>query len=177
MGSFSAKDALRVPSLLSLTRLPLAWLFCASIQSPRIALAVLLIAGASDVVDGWYARHFGQATATGAVIDGVTDKAFMSTVVLSLLLTGKLDLLGAVLLATRELGELPLVVWWVFHRDKRKARADNPRANRVGKLCTSVQFLAVTGALFDMSWLHATLWSAGALGVLAAGYYWHRETR
>lgn len=162
---------------MSLTRVPLAGAFVASVQAPWAALVVLALAGLSDVLDGWYARRHQQATATGAVIDGVTDKLFMATVVATLLVTDQLDPLGVALLAARELGELPLVLWWATHRAKRRARADNPKANAVGKACTVVQFLAVAGALFQVDWLPTILYASGALGVLAAGYYWVRETR
>ena len=175
MGHYSARHILLVPNLVSLTRLPLAALFAAWVDAPWLALAVLLSAGATDMIDGWYARRFSQVTATGAVIDGITDKAFMATVVVTLVLTHKLGMPGALLLATREVGELPLVLWWALHRSKRHARAKNPRANAVGKLCTSVQFVAVSAALFEVAWLAPVLALSGLLGVVAAAYYWRRE--
>lgn len=177
MGDYSARHILLVPNLVSLTRLPLAALFVACLDTPWLALTVLLGAGATDMIDGWYARRFSQVTATGAVIDGITDKAFMATVVVSLILADRLSLFGALLLATREVGELPLVLWWALHRSKRQARAENPRANAVGKLCTSVQFVAVSAALFQVRWLEPVLVLSGVLGVVAALYYWRRETR
>lgn len=177
MGQFRSRDVLLVPSLVSLTRIPLAVLFVLWVDVPVAALAVLLAAGASDMVDGWYARRFDQATATGAVIDGVTDKSFMATVVVALLLSDKLGWLGALLLATRELGELPLVLWWTLQRAKRRARAEDPRANAVGKLCTIVQFFAVAAALIESRSVEPLLGLAGALGAAAAAYYWRRETR
>ena len=177
MGRFRARDVLLVPSLVSLLRLPLAALFALLVDNPVLALGLLLLAGASDVVDGWYARRFGQATPTGAVVDGLTDKLFMATVVSTLLVSNKVGLWGAVLLATRELGELPLVLWWTLHQAKRRARSDNPEANRVGKLCTVVQFVAVAGSIFAASWLGVALAASGALGLLAATYYWLREIR
>jgi cardiolipin synthase (CMP-forming) len=177
MGHYSARHILLVPNLVSLTRLPLAALFVAFVDTPWFALAVLLSAGATDMIDGWYARRFSQVTATGAVIDGITDKAFMATVVVSLILTDRLGVFGALLLATRELGELPLVLWWTLHQSKRRARAEKPRANAVGKLCTSIQFVAVSAALFEVTWLAPVLALSGLLGGVAAAYYWRRETR
>ena len=65
--NYRARDLLLVPGLLSLARVPLACVFPFVIGWPLIALAVLLVAGFTDVADGWYARRFDQATSTGAV--------------------------------------------------------------------------------------------------------------
>jgi phosphatidylglycerophosphate synthase len=175
MGKYRARDLLRVPSLISLTRIPLAGLFIWGVDRPVLALVTLLAAGLSDVLDGSYARRFGQVTATGAVVDGITDKVFMLSVVLTLLLSGRLSPPGALMLGTRELGELPLVVWWAVHRVKRRARAENPRANALGKLCTSLQFTAIMACLLESEWLWPLLWVAAAAGVASAVHYWKRE--
>jgi CDP-diacylglycerol--glycerol-3-phosphate 3-phosphatidyltransferase/cardiolipin synthase len=177
MGNYRLAHLFLVPNLISLTRVPFAALFMFVVDSPGAALGVLLLSGLSDVADGWYARRFGQATATGAVVDGLTDKAFMGSVVGTLLMSDKLTLLGAVELATRELGELPLVIWWALRREKRGARADNPKANALGKLCTTIQFAAVAGALIGTPWLALLLHISAALGVIAAAHYWLREVR
>ncbi len=42
--------------------------------------------------------------------------------------------------------ELPLVAWWALHEDGRRARAEDPRANWVGKAATVCQFLAIAGS-------------------------------
>lgn len=175
MGRYRLEHAFLLPSLISLTRVPLAALFVLSIDVPSLALLLLALAGLSDVLDGWLARRSGQATATGAVIDGITDKLFMATVVVCLVVRGPLDPWGAVQLATRELGELPLVLWWALHHDKRRARAEDPKANALGKLCTTVQFVAVLAALFNYDWLDWALGASALLGILAAGRYWMRE--
>ena len=177
MGQYRLRHALLVPSLVSWLRLPLAALFVGAANTPALALGLLVAAAATDMIDGWYARRFRQATATGAVIDGFTDKAFMATVVITLIANDKVDLLGALQLATRELGEFPLVVWWALHRDRRQARAEDPKANVVGKLCTIFQFAAVTGLLTDASWRPFALGASALMGCLAAWKYWQRELR
>lgn len=175
MGQYRLRHALLVPSLVSLTRLPLAAMFVIVAAQPYAALGLLVVAAGTDMLDGWYARRFGQATATGAVIDGLTDKAFMATVVVTLVLADKVSVWGAVQLATRELGEFPLVAWWALHRDRRQARAEDPKANAVGKLCTIFQFGAVAGALTDAVWESAALAASALMGCLAAFRYWRRE--
>lgn len=122
MGRYRGRDLLLAPSLLSFVRIPLAAAFVGLVHQPPWALGVLVLAGITDVLDGHLARRLGQATPTGAVVDGVLDKFFAAVVIGGLILHGQLPWAAAVLLATRELGELPLVAWWALHEDGRRAR-------------------------------------------------------
>jgi len=175
VGRYRARDLVLVPNLISLVRVPLAALFVGVAHRPLIALAVLALAGISDMLDGWYARRFRKATATGAVVDPITDKLFVTVVVITLWLDGRLPLWGVILLAARELGELPLVAWWTVSRPRRRARAEHPKANVPGKAATTLQFAAVSAALFASSATAALLVAAGIAGALAAASYWWRE--
>ena len=168
---------MRVPGLLSLSRIPLAAAFPFAVGRPPLALGILLGAGLSDVLDGWYARRFGQATATGAALDPVTDKLFVLTVAITLVATGQLTPLSVLLLSTREIGELPLVLWVALSPGARRARAEQPSANVVGKAATVLQFASVGTALFhapyEAWWVDAT----AVTGVAAAITYWQRALR
>jgi len=177
MGRYRARDLLLAPSLISFARVPLAALFPVAVDRPWLAFAVLCAAGLSDVVDGWLARSRGLATPTGAVVDPITDKLFVATVMVTLFVTGRFAPLDLVLLSTRELGEAPLVAWWAVSHHQRRRRAESPKANLPGKLATALQFLAVTVALFRVPHAAAAVWVAGAAGAVAAVVYWVRETR
>jgi cardiolipin synthase len=133
MGHYRARDLLLVPSLLSLSRLPLAFAFSRCLDYPFLALGVLALAGLTDILDGYYARKLGQATPTGAVVDGVTDKLFVGSVVLALVAKGAFTWPEAFVLALRELVELPIVLWWALHLKQRKARAEDPRRTASGR--------------------------------------------
>jgi phosphatidylglycerophosphate synthase len=160
---------------LSFSRLPLAVAFLTLVSRPRWALAVLLAAGVTDVLDGYLARRLGQATPTGAVIDGVLDKLFAAIVIGGLAVRGALTWLEAVLLATRELGELPLVIWWVIHEDGGRGRAEDPRANWSGKAATVCQFVAIASISFGGELSSAWLASTALAGAASAVFYWWRE--
>jgi len=47
-------------------------------------LAIVLIAGLTDIIDGTLARRFGMATSIGAYLDPITDKIFLSAVYIAL---------------------------------------------------------------------------------------------
>lgn len=177
MGLYRARDILLVPSLVSLARVPLAVAFPFVHHRPLVALGVLVASGLSDVLDGWWARRFGQATAMGAVVDPITDKIFVLTVVITLVVAEKLTPLSVLLLSTREVGELPLVVWLSLSHDARKKRTDHPRANLPGKVATALQFATVAAALFRWAWTPVLVGVTAAAGAVAATAYWARELR
>jgi cardiolipin synthase (CMP-forming) len=165
------REILLAPNLVSLTRLPLAVAFPLAIASPPWALVVLALAGLSDVVDGMLARRLGLVTATGAVLDPILDKLFVLTVVVTLIVSGQLPLGGALLLAVRELGELPLLVGWLSGKSRRGARS----AKLSGKVATVLQFAAVAAALLSSRALWPLLVAAAAAGLWAAIAYTRRE--
>lgn len=73
----SANKILTVPNFLSLVRLLLipiiVWLYCIKKEYVWTAV-VLVISGATDVVDGYIARHFGLVSNLGKALDPVADK-------------------------------------------------------------------------------------------------------
>lgn len=174
MGAYRLKDALSLPSLISLLRVPLAGCFLA-VSDPWSRVAVLCASGLSDVVDGAIARRWGLATATGAAIDPATDKIFVTTVVVALVLDGSLPLWGVIPLALRDLAELPLVARFLISREARRRRADHPKANLGGKLATALQFVAVAAAMLHRPETALLLGLAGVVGAVAAVGYWRAE--
>jgi cardiolipin synthase (CMP-forming) len=177
MGHYRAADLLLLPSLVSLLRVPLAALFPFCVERPILALAVLAAAGATDVIDGWIARRFNQATPTGVVVDPITDKIFVGVVAVTLIVTERLEPVEILWLAARDIGELPLVLWWAASPSRRRGRAEHPAANIPGKLATVTQFVVVASAIVGSSATGALVLLAGALGAIAAASYWWREIK
>ncbi|MEZ4220205.1 MAG: CDP-alcohol phosphatidyltransferase family protein [Polyangiaceae bacterium] len=175
MGQYRARDLLLPPSWVSLLRVPLAIAFPWAVAQPPLALGIVALAAISDVLDGYLARRLGQATPLGAVIDGITDKLFVASVVASLYFEQTLSGLGVVLLGMRELGEAPLVLWWTLSQRRRKAKAEAPMANALGKLATVLQFISVAAVLLAPTYGTGLLWLTGAAGMVAAVGYWRRE--
>jgi phosphatidylglycerophosphate synthase len=172
MSLYRGRDLLLVPSLLSLCRVPLALVFVLVLARPRVAFAVLIVAALTDVLDGFIARRFGLETAMGAAIDPITDKVFVVTVVTSLVVQGNLCALDLLLLSTRELGELPLVVWSASSGRRLHHAPQYPRASGLGKAATTLQFVAIAAALFRHAQLDSLLWASAIGGMLAAAGYW-----
>jgi CDP-diacylglycerol--glycerol-3-phosphate 3-phosphatidyltransferase/cardiolipin synthase len=175
MGRLRWSDALLPPSLISLTRLPLAAAFIAAFDRPWPTLLVLAGAGLSDVLDGWWARRHGQVTPTGAVIDPIADKVFVAAVLLTLLDSDRLPLWGLFALAARDIGELPLVGWTLASRSRRKRRAERASANVAGKAVTVLQFVTIAALLLKAGVATHLLIATGIAGILAALLYARRE--
>lgn len=171
-GRYRARDVLLVPGLLSLARVPLAVAFAFVARDPAAALVVLVLAACSDVLDGWAARRLGQVTATGVVLDGVTDKVFALTVAITLVVDGRLSVTSVLLLSSREIVELPLLLRYAFSRRARHSRTERPTANVFGKLATVLQFLAIGAALLRFPQMGVWIAATAVVGAIAGITYW-----
>jgi phosphatidylglycerophosphate synthase len=164
------------PALLSLARLPLAMAFPFSIRHPAVAVGVLVLAGVTDVLDGWYARRLHAESTVGAMLDGTMDKVFLVTVVVTLIVARLLSARDAALLCTREIAEVPLVIWVAAGGRALRARGTRA-AGRLGKASTTLQFLTVVFVLVRARFVRASVLVTAACGGLASAAYWARQLR
>jgi cardiolipin synthase len=165
------RDALRVPGLLSLSRLPLGLVFLLVWWRPTAAVGVLAAAAVTDVLDGYWARRFDQVTETGAALDPLMDKTFALLVVGTLVVAGAVTPVEAVLLSTREIAELPLV-FYVLAR-----RIGGGRANVAGKATTALQFVSVLLVLVGAPHRGLAIGATAVCGLVAGAAYWARALR
>jgi cardiolipin synthase (CMP-forming) len=75
-----------IPNLITLARILLVPVVVWAISSGemRIAFLLFLAAGISDAVDGFLAKRFGMATALGAYLDPLADKAMIVSIYVAL---------------------------------------------------------------------------------------------
>lgn len=165
-----------MPNLLSGARIPLAVAFPFASGNAVLALGVLGLAGATDVLDGWTARKLGQATPVGALVDGISDKVFAASVLGTLIATGMLTPLSALLLATRELAELPLAIRVLASKRARLTEIDR-RANKLGKVATVLEFATVLAVIAHVPGRLGLLAGTAVVGAAAGAAYWLREVR
>ena len=93
-----------LPNLISLARLVLVPVSVDMIASRRWpeALAIFLIAGVSDALDGWVARRFDLRSELGAYLDAVADKALLICDYVTLAIVGVLPMGLALLVVSRD---------------------------------------------------------------------------
>lgn len=160
-----------VPNVISFIRLLFVPVFFWLLVTGQdvAALVVLIVATASDFVDGYIARAYNQVTKLGALLDPTSDRLFIVASVIGL--------------AIREMIPLPLVIA-IIARDVflivvvlvRGVRIKEfPRVNFAGKAATFVLFVAFPVIVLSHVFLTAAVplailgWVLGASGAVL---YW-----
>jgi cardiolipin synthase (CMP-forming) len=169
----STRELVLPPNVLSLARIPLAAAFAVAVGTGRAgaALAMLLLAGATDVADGWYARHFHQETATGRVVDPLADKLFFATAAVALVASGRLSVLAALLVATREIAQVVLAASLALRRSLLRVGTGTP-SRLLGKVTTALQAATAAAALLWPAVRLPLVAGTAVCGAAAAADYW-----
>src|ERR1700681_2025321 len=99
------------PNLLTLLRIFFVPLLVAALLAPDIplpvpgeifALAVFLAAAATDLLDGYLARRWGQVTTVGTLLDPIADKLLISAALVSLVEIHRVPAWMVILIIGRE---------------------------------------------------------------------------
>jgi len=129
-----------LPNAISILRivlvLPILWL----IQSQRydIALLLFLVAGFSDGVDGWLAKHFNWHSRLGALLDPIADKLLIASVFILLVVEGFLPLWLGVIVILRDVVIIGGATAYNF-----LVRPIEGSPTKISKLNTAVELLLV----------------------------------
>jgi cardiolipin synthase len=132
-----------LPNTLTLVRLLLVPVYLAAFygtKSPHkvAALAVLLTAGLTDVLDGYIARRRHLETQAGQLLDPLADKLMMVAVLFSLIQSHRVPWLVAGLLVLRDAAMIVGAAFFYF-QGKRAV----PKANRWGKTTTVCYYITI----------------------------------
>jgi len=100
-----AKLIVQLPNLLTLVRIVLIAPIIRSLWSAdyRLAFLLFVIAGVSDLLDGFLARRFGWQSDLGATLDPLADKLLVIALVALLTVQGHLPLWLALIVVVRDL--------------------------------------------------------------------------
>lgn len=158
---------MNVPNMLTMSRFVMIPLFVALYfyDHPVAALIVVLLAGLTDLLDGYIARRSGQITQTGIMLDPLADKLMMLSIVASLLIGGEIPWSAAATMAFREVGMIASSAYFYF-----RGRRTVP-ANIYGKFTTFVYYLAILLLFLDLRGGVEVLWCAIALSFVTTGIY------
>ena len=132
--------AMNIPNLLTILRILLAPLFILLVASgaPYKAALVMVIAGATDMLDGYLARRLSLETPIGAALDGLADKLFLSSAFLALAVTGLIPWWLALVVITKDV----IILGTVFYL-KFAGRPADTTPTILGKLSTFTQVTAL----------------------------------
>jgi CDP-diacylglycerol--glycerol-3-phosphate 3-phosphatidyltransferase len=110
------------------------------------ALAVFVLAAASDSLDGYLARRFRQTTVVGALLDPLADKLIVTAALVSLVELGELSAWVAMVVIARELAVTGLRMVAAVQRTVIPA-------SKWGKAKTASQMLAIAALIIEPRWL------------------------
>jgi cardiolipin synthase (CMP-forming) len=103
------------------------------------AFILFVLAALSDYLDGWVARHYNQQTRLGAMLDQISDKLVVLTMLLLLASTGWLEapgVLAAILITVRE-------IWVSGMREFVSGQGSTIVVSGLSKYKTTVQMAAI----------------------------------
>ena len=143
---------LTVPNAISAARLAVVPVFAWELlgaHRPYTAAVILAVLGATDWVDGYVARHFGQVSTVGKVLDPTADRVLVATAVVAGGLSGAVPGWLAVAVGVRE----ALVSGTVLALAARGApRIDVLWVGKAGTLALMVALPLFLVAHSDASW-------------------------
>ncbi len=142
---------MNLPNILTLLRMGLIPVFAALYYCGMqpLALVVYLLAGATDILDGYLARKWNQITSFGKLMDPLADKLMTLTMIFCLTDTGYLPVwVLAVLIAK----ELMMVIGSLALLKGLKGQKIVVMANWAGKAATAMLIAAVALVFPWHSW-------------------------
>jgi len=164
------------PNLLTLMRLIFVPFVVVAIQQQKYtwALAIFVVAGITDGLDGLLARMLKQKTTLGQYLDPIADKLLLSTMFLMLSITNIIRWPFTILVFSRDI--IILIVCTLLYAT---GTIKVFRPSLFGKANTAVQIVSVLLALIyqinHTDWAHLgkrwSLWSTVALTTISGVHY------
>lgn len=175
---FKKEEIFTIPNLLSLCRLlmipVIMWLYCEK-EAYGWALAVLILSGLTDILDGWIARKWNLVSDFGKVLDPIADKLTQAATLWCLL--QRFSHLW-LLLATLVIKETVTGVMGLC-AVKKSGRVEG--ADWHGKVCTAMLYTVMgLHMLWPMipTWLSVLLMVLCVTVMLFSGLlYWYRNLK
>src|SRR5688500_10916875 len=98
----SHERLMTLPNAVSMSRLLLAAGFV-TMREPAVRVTLVLVASATDFLDGWLARRRQSVTRSGALIDPVADRFFVFAAVCAYLVEEKISTAAYLTLLSRDI--------------------------------------------------------------------------
>jgi CDP-diacylglycerol---glycerol-3-phosphate 3-phosphatidyltransferase len=141
-----------------------------------LALSIFLVAAATDLLDGYLARRWGQITTVGTLLDPIADKLLISAALVSLVQIRRVPAWMVVLIIGREFAVSGL-------RSIAASEGYTIQASDLGKTKMITQVIAISMILLSIRWAElqgfAMLWMWGVVifGLASAIEYFRKFWR
>jgi CDP-diacylglycerol--glycerol-3-phosphate 3-phosphatidyltransferase len=156
------RSAITLPNFLSVLRFPLALAFLQ--DNPKIRVAALILAMATDCIDGYLARRFNQTTPVGTFLDPLADKFFVAVALFVLTGEGRLAVWEALTMLCRDFS---VIIFGSYLLWKGTLSKYQFRSIQSGKLTTTLQLATLLGLTCNFTFPPFVYLSFIALGSLA----------
>jgi CDP-diacylglycerol--glycerol-3-phosphate 3-phosphatidyltransferase len=182
---------MNLPNLLTLSRIFLVPLLVAAlladpagdgwqklipVSRELFALVIFLAAAATDLLDGYLARRWGQITTVGTLLDPIADKMLISAALVSLVDIHRVSAWMVILIIGREFAVAGL-------RSIAAASGYTIQASELGKTKMSAQVVAIALVIGGVRWPQLdklagiAMWAVVLFGLVSAGDYFHKFWR
>lgn len=141
-----------------------------------LALAIFLVASATDLLDGYLARRWKQVTTVGMLLDPIADKLLISAALIALVQVHVVPAWIVILIVGREFAVTGL-------RSIAAAAGYTIRASELGKTKMVSQVIAISLFLLGMHWKPLAPWAMGwmwcvvGFAVISAADYFRKFWR
>lgn len=138
-----SRSLVTLPNTISLSRVLLALAFVVS-SDPRGRILLIAVAGITDFMDGWLARHEKTESTAGALLDPLADRIFVLVAISTYLVEGQLTTGQYFLFLTRDIAT---AVGFLVAKIIPTLRPAVFRARLLGKIVTVLQLVALVAIL------------------------------
>jgi CDP-diacylglycerol--glycerol-3-phosphate 3-phosphatidyltransferase len=128
-----------LPNTMSLSRVVLALAFVL-MSEPWDRIALIAVAGLTDFMDGWLARHKKSESTAGALFDPIADRIFVLVAISTYLVEGQLSTAQYFVFLTRDLAT---AVGFLVAKGIPALRPAVFRARMLGKIVTVLQMITL----------------------------------
>ena len=150
-----------LPNTISLSRVVLALAFVL-VSEPWDRIALIAVAGFTDIIDGWLARHEKSESPAGALLDPLADRVFVLVAISTYLIESRLTTGQYFIFLTRDLAT---AVGFVVAKIIPTLRPAVFRARMLGKIVTVVQLIALVTIIVLPELTNALVMTIGILSI------------
>ncbi|OAS14552.1 CDP-alcohol phosphatidyltransferase family protein [Paenibacillus oryzisoli] len=158
---------MNIPNMLTISRFVLIPVYLVLFFNGyiRTSFIILLVAGLTDILDGYIARTRKMITPMGVMLDPLADKCMMIAVILSLLISEMIPWQAALAMFIRDAG---MIIGSAFFHFRGKMTVP---ANVMGKLTTVLYYFAILFIVFEFTFGITYLWYVIGVSFLTSFIY------
>ena len=150
-----------LPNTISLSRVVLALAFVL-VSDPWDRIALIAVAGLTDFMDGWLARHEKSESTAGALLDPLADRIFVLVAISTYLVEGQLSTAQYFIFLTRDLAT---AAGFIVAKIIPTLRPAVFRARMLGKIVTVLQLITLVVIVLIPELTDILVWTIGAVSI------------